>query len=141
MFLRCNATRLAAGLGLILPGPTTPGLVSFDITQATVTSAFNFMEVLWSNGLPWANETGGFLTIRTTRFLPQARNKSTAHTRTWHTALGAPIPLPGGHGSSFNAFDQPVNSQAKGLKLEFTFVAGRADGRISNIGKQFVTVD
>lgn len=140
MFLRCNAPRRQAGLARVLTGPTTPGLSTFSIEFAIVDVSLGIIVVQYKNDDPWNTETGAFLTISTTRFLPFARNRTTGKKRTLVSILGDPGGTPGNVVSTTNAFEQLASQSTPGLKINFSFLGGRADGRISAQQQAFVTV-
>lgn len=140
MFVRYNTLRVGAGLTILNSGPTEPGLTPLIINKAEAHTGFPFLQILFDVSLPWATAVGGFMTIQTTRFLPQARNSFSGGTRTLTTVLGAATPIANETIEGANAFGQVVNTTRPGLKMRYRFIAGDSTGRLSAVVERFVTI-
>lgn len=137
MFLRCNATRRAAGLDDVLNGPTTPGLALLSAVSFRIGIGSLQLDFLFNNSDPWANEIGGALLIKTTRFLAQARKFSRGKERVLVSILGNPAPPFSPVSKEFNAFGQDATIVPPELHMSASFVAIRSDGRISRVQSDF----
>ncbi len=132
MFRRCNATRLAAALGIVDDGPTTPGLV--HLTQVNVLAVITNPFIGWQipNTDAWALETGGAMILQTSRFHSVGGTLRKRRLRQLAVILGSPGGPPAFLTSTVNAFRQFINLAQVGQPFFNRFVAVRADGRISS---------
>ena len=126
-FCRTNAARLAAGLEAKYFAPTTYSLGEQDPTFSIVADVSdNAIKPTFDNGLPWANESGGYLLIYQGMPCSQTRN-----------FFGGPFRY---IGKIAGATPAPPTSPGS-ITPHYTLVAGqrqyvqarimRADGRLS----------
>ncbi len=127
MYLRCNATRMQAGLARIDDGPTTFAMDSFTPALVNPNAGPQLIEVFFANTDEWANEVGGGMLVYSSRQVSPTINFFNGSYRFAGLIAGA-VPPP----------DPPVEGQ---LQTPFALTDGnsifarvltvRADGRIS----------
>ena len=140
MYIRCNATRLLNPLARVDAGPTVPGLAALMAPVATISIGAATISIAFTNTDPWANEVGGGLNIQTSRFLSPGRNFFKGPYHFLQAVDGAAAPPASPTTNANNAFVQSVAAATAGQKCSIRYVAYRADGRITAVTTELVTV-
>lgn len=141
MYIRCNAVRQRAGIAIVDAGPTQPGLIALSTPVLTASIASGNLSIAYTNTDDWAGETGGGLNIQTSRFLSPARNFFRGPYRYLDTVEGSGTPPTSPETSANNAFGQAMSGATEGQKIAMRYIAFEADGRISAVQTEIVTVE
>lgn len=126
MFVRCNAARGRAGLGIISDGPTTFGGIILNPVTAVVSIAASQISVTFDDSDPWAGEVGGALLVYNSIDKGQGIEFHKNPYLFAGAVLGAVVPPT----SPDTSLTSPY-VHALGNNVFFRFRAVRADGRIS----------
>lgn len=140
MYIKCNAVRILGALARIDTGPAIPGLEAYTAPVATASIAAGVVSVAFTNTDAWAIEDGGGLNIQTSRFLSPGKNFFKGPYRFSSAVAGAVAPPASPEDTANNAFGQAMGSAIAGQKLALRYIAMGADGRVSAVTSELVTV-
>lgn len=140
MYIKCNAVRLLASIARVDTAPTIPGLEAFTAPVATASIAAGVVSVAFTDTDVWATEIGGGLNIQTSRFLSPGKNFFKGPYRFSSAVAGAVIPPTTPEDTANNAFGQAMSAATAGQKIAMRYIAYGADGRVSAVTSELVTV-
>ena len=127
MFIRCNTVQMQAGLGPVLAGPATNGMVMLTPPALSVLASTGVATVVLGGSDPWASEDDAAMNLFASRPQSASVNFFKAPFRLLGTVLGDSTTAPTGA-----VFADPFSSSMSiGQKVFYKTVVTQAEGRIS----------